>query len=432
MIIEFGNIFVNLFQSIIVTLYLIKSLSIRKEKFPEAVPYIIGIVGTFTYLEVLSIITEFEGVGVFAYCIFSLFFSMAFLEGSLGEKIYVNVILIGILVFSALIGGGIGSLIYGTDYVSYVGMAEYKWFLGAIITQIFLVLFCIYVIKICNAIKWVQDKKYMIIASLIPLTSVLVCCMVISNKKISLILSVIGVIILNALNLLLLSIEHKVYEQKVMNETLVSSYERQKKDFDEIRLLSVETDKTRHEINRVLEMLWDLMDNGEYEKAKDFLKEFTTVRKRNMKEIIYTGNVVLNNLLNRKKQECENKEITMNCLISGEITGIIDIDLYILLGNLIDNAIEASVLSEKKHISIMIYSDESTVGIEIGNSVKNEILKQGIKYVTTKDDKTKHGLGMKNVLDIVEQYNGKIETNTGNGNYLCRITLIKNINSRQK
>lgn len=427
MIIALGNIVINAFQSIVVIMYLIKSLGKKNEEKSLKVPLVIGSIGTFIYLEVLNSITDFESLGIFVYFIFALIFCIVFLGGSIGEKIFVNVVLIGILVFSALIGGGIGSMLYDMDYISYTGFSENGWFVGAILSQIFLVLFCLYVIRIKKSIKQVQDRSYMLLASFVPVISVVVCCLIISNERAHLFWAVIGIVIMNAFNVLLLSIEHRVYEQKVKKETMLSAYERQQLDLEEIKQLSMETEKTKHEMNRVLRMIGDLLENKEYEQADRFLKDFVNVRKLNEKSVIYTDNVIINYMLNRKLYECEKNGIRMNCLITGEITGILDIDIYILLGNLIDNAIEAVEILEDKQISIVLYSDESTVGIEVGNSIKNGIMDNNPNFVTTKEDSKKHGYGMKNVLDIVERYNGRLYKNVSNASYyLCRIILIKN------
>lgn len=433
MIVEIGNIAINVFQSIVVTMYLIQSLGRKNEEISTGVSFIVGSVGTFSYLEVLSNITDFESVGIFIYCVFSFIFCVVFLGGSIGEKLFVNVILVGILVFSALIGGGIGSMLYDMDYISYTKFDENGWLIGAVLSQGFLVLFLLYVVKLRKSIKEIQDRSYMLIASFVPVISVVVCCFIISNNRAQLFLAIIGIVVMNAFNVQLLSIEHKVYEQKVKKETLLSAYEMQQMDLEEIKQLSIETDKTKHEMNRVLRMLGELLENKEYGKAESFLKDFVEVRKVNDKSVIYTDNIILNYMLNRKLNECEKNDIRMNCLITGEITGISDIDIYILLGNLIDNAIEAVALSEDKRISVILYSDESTVGIEVGNSVKQGIMKNNLELVSTKKNKEKHGYGMKNVMDIVERYNGTFYKNISNEDYyICRIILIKNYNSRRK
>ena len=59
-------------------------------------------------------------------------------------------------------------------------------------------------------------------------------------------------------------------------------------------------------------------------------------------------------------------------------------DLYILIENLIDNGIEAAIQTSDKKMHVSIYADEKHIEIEIGNSVKEDVLKTNPGMCTTK------------------------------------------------
>ena len=78
----------------------------------------------------------------------------------------------------------------------------------------------------------------------------------------------------------------------------------------------------------------------------------------------------------------------------------------ILLGNLLDNAIEACEKTKESFIDLKIKYVKNTIFISISNSKNSE--KVNIES-TSKEDKENHGYGIYNIRNIVRQYGGFIE-----------------------
>jgi len=152
-------------------------------------------------------------------------------------------------------------------------------------------------------------------------------------------------------------------------------------------------------------------------------------------EHISSGNAdidsLINLLLERAKKELENvrcrvcvpKELDMSAF-----------DWNIILGNLMDNAIDAARRSEDKLLYIKVHYQKGMLFLDIKNSYSGERLKADGRYLSTKDyDSTDesqvHGLGLRNVARIVEKYNGHMEISDRDGIFAVRILLyvaIKN------
>ena len=116
----------------------------------------------------------------------------------------------------------------------------------------------------------------------------------------------------------------------------------------------------------------------------------------------------------------------------GTVDGIADIDLYILISNLIDNSVEAAKKIKEALISILIYSNERYIYIEIGNSTDNNVMKNNPKMKTTKDNKLLHGYGIENIRDIINKYHGEIEYKNQTDTYIvCKVILLKNIETQE-
>ena len=83
------------------------------------------------------------------------------------------------------------------------------------------------------------------------------------------------------------------------------------------------------------------------------------------------------------------------------------VDFYILLGNLLDNAIENCTSKSIKKIILDIYKDEHNLVIDIKNTSIHNPLIDNPNFNTTKEDRG-HGFGMRSIMNIVNKYHGEI------------------------
>ncbi|MCF0134261.1 MAG: GHKL domain-containing protein [Blautia sp.] len=140
-----------------------------------------------------------------------------------------------------------------------------------------------------------------------------------------------------------------------------------------------------------------------------------------------TGNEALDTILQEKGLFCKMHHIQWNCIADGEILQFMDVvDIYTLLGNAIDNAIEAVEQlkePEKKMISVRILQKNHFAVIQIENPYEGSVSMQEGKIRTTKSDKDYHGFGIKSMRHIAEKYNGSLSVKTDNGMFLLYAVL---------
>ena len=88
-------------------------------------------------------------------------------------------------------------------------------------------------------------------------------------------------------------------------------------------------------------------------------------------------------------------------------------DICSILGNLLDNAIEAAENSENKEIDVRIVYAKNKLKITVKNYYTGKIKKDtGGNFISTKSDTKNHGIGLQSVTRIVEAYGGVMEVLT--------------------
>lgn len=142
-------------------------------------------------------------------------------------------------------------------------------------------------------------------------------------------------------------------------------------------------------------------------------------------DLNYTAHPGLNALLNAKRSRAGACGITCEFSLSvSPDMGFAFKDIGALLGNLLDNAVEAcEACSGIRYISLqMVYFNHSLV-IRIANSAKEAVTDFG----SNKADPSSHGFGLPNIKRIVERYHGDITVTTGENTFCTDIVLWENI-----
>lgn len=123
---------------------------------------------------------------------------------------------------------------------------------------------------------------------------------------------------------------------------------------------------------------------------------------------IYTNHPIADAILNMKRQEALNRGINVNFMCSDlREMRLKEDEIIILLGNLLDNAIEATEKCESdKNIQVWIVQEERQFVITVKNPYVERPRWEEGRIVTLKPDGEKHGYGLAAINDIAERYDG--------------------------
>ncbi len=179
----------------------------------------------------------------------------------------------------------------------------------------------------------------------------------------------------------------------------------------------------RHDYHDHLQSLKVYLHDGDVAQAQHYLSELETSL-GDIEQIVRSGNPMLDAVLNAKLTMAKNQQIPMNVkAFVGPQPLIKDVDLVVILGNILDNAleaIEAQPATDDRFLRVYIAIMKQQLYISVTNTRPAD---QYINYdyASTKNDK--RGLGIRRINALVEKYNGMINRQYEEGVFVTEIAL---------
>lgn len=193
--------------------------------------------------------------------------------------------------------------------------------------------------------------------------------------------------------------------------------------YNEVIERETQTKKFRHDIRNLLFVLHSLVEQGENEKALEYIEKLEDICRKTTKKYD-TGNFAADTLLSAKAAAAEewNTEIRFNGYIPCDFENV---DLVILLSNILDNALEAcEKINGKKSIFIESILQKRMWIISVKNPVAGNVKIQKNRITTTKANKELHGYGIQNMERIAKKYDGNLELRCEDGYFIARVMLL--------
>lgn len=181
----------------------------------------------------------------------------------------------------------------------------------------------------------------------------------------------------------------------------------------------------RHDHHNHIQLMKAYLELGKYEDMDKYLgdldKDLT-----NIDTVLKTGNLMVDAILNSKLSMAINQGININAKATvPQNIKVADVDLCVIIGNLMDNAMEAAMKLENpedRFIRVYIREMKDQLYISITNSVGGEVRKINLEYISTKLG-INHGFGLKRVDGIVSKYHGFINRQNEEGVFATEIIL---------
>lgn len=303
----------------------------------------------------------------------------------------------------------------GCDTVSTLPFIEYRD--GESFSQIYavisvlLIFICeLFTEKIINERKHIENIQNFSLA-LVPICSIFMLCLLIYIKAstvFGLVIISVGLIMANFLIFHLYNMLSSTLSQKYENEVLrqkIQNYSNQ----IEIMLQGEEKVKAlRHDMKHHMSELKLMAMENENKEIQRYIEDMEAFME-NPNEIVSSGNVEIDSVLNYMLQRAKKELHIVNAKVQIPAAVSHFFDLNVILGNLLENAIEAAMQTEEKQLDVSIKLKQGVLWIKIENSFHGRLKKGEKGLMSTKDKAEQHGIGLSNVRKIVEKYNGIME-----------------------
>lgn len=285
------------------------------------------------------------------------------------------------------------------------------YYLCGVVFSKFIIFILLKIITMIKSEKsnYLKTEKVLPLIVMVLSTAFVICIISYSaysyNSEYITVLTVIAVMILIVSNILVIYLIDKLINLE---------HSKQKLDFAEAQL-SNQTNyynqlidnqtriaKINHDMKNSLISILGYINERKYDSVKEKITSlYNDVT--NSKEAFYCANPCLSAILNAKFEKACKVNVNINSYISIPSTINIDIiDLCIIIGNALDNAIEACEKTDKnqrKYIIIKISYTEEYISVFIENCLSS------IKH-NKKNDQLLHGYGQINIKSLCEKYKG--------------------------
>lgn len=193
--------------------------------------------------------------------------------------------------------------------------------------------------------------------------------------------------------------------------------------YDEIKQMYLDMRGWRHDYHNHIQSIKAYLALGQLPQAKSYLEELDADLSH-VEQYIRSGHLMVDAILNSKLSLAEKTQIRVDCTAQlPEQLVLSDVDLCVLLGNLLDNAIEACQQIDPKARFLRIYMTvhKKQLYISVQNAAKEILNFNERHYITSK--RGHHGLGMMRVKLLVDKYEGYLNLQNEPGIFAAEVTL---------
>lgn len=199
-----------------------------------------------------------------------------------------------------------------------------------------------------------------------------------------------------------------------MRELVHQQYEQ----FRQSRESTALVNEKYHDLKGLLESFQGQISQEQIDRLKEKVGEYDT--------FAATGNRVLDVVIGEKRAVARRRGIELTTYVDGKPLGFVEeLDLYSLIGNALNNAIDAaSVLpEEERYIILTTSAEEGMVTVHVENPYSGELVMENHLPKSQRDERY-HGFGMKSMERIVNKYSGTMAVKAENGIFYLDVILF--------
>lgn len=239
----------------------------------------------------------------------------------------------------------------------------------------------------------------------------------------------VGTWIILSIILLFAILFYRVNQQREMEAEIAKLKQEQaeivERDYQALRRTYADNAKLYHDLHNHIEAIYQCLIQGDTKEAVRYCEDLRTPV-RQISQTVWTGDKALDYLISSKMALAEQEQIKTKVNIEyPHNTNIRSVDLTTILGNLLDNALEAAKTAPEglRFLNLTIRRINAMLIIKVENGYGSTPLQENGKLLTSKKDKAFHGWGLKSVQTAADRYDGTIRTDYKDHVFQSVVTL---------
>ncbi len=221
------------------------------------------------------------------------------------------------------------------------------------------------------------------------------------------------------------SVENMRISKKMDRRMVAYQQDLMEKHCEEVENMYRQTRGWRHDYRNHIQTMKAYLSMGRYEELAVYLDQLVEDLQA-VDTVVKTGNVMVDAVLNSKISMARARQITVEAKAKvPRHLSIAEVDLCVILGNLLDNAIEACMgIAQEKGRFIRIYIDtlQGQLYLYVINAMEEKPRRQGSRYLSAKSARG-HGYGLLRMDQVVEKYHGYLERQDEDGVFATEVLL---------
>ncbi|MCR5702665.1 MAG: GHKL domain-containing protein [Lachnospiraceae bacterium] len=216
---------------------------------------------------------------------------------------------------------------------------------------------------------------------------------------------------------------NEVYSEEIEHQIMKEQILMYKKQFQIIEQSQDIIDSLNHDMKNHLLLIYSYLEENDCDSAKQYIKntqKYISIPEQYVK----TGNQELDAILNYYLDRADKLDCTIETkIVVPNSTVIPEFDMTMLLGNLLDNAIEALEKIKERYLFVGLSIHKGIFIIRVKNYFDGKVIRKNGVVISRKRESGKHGIGIKNVQKIVDKYNGEMKVNFEKNIYTVDIIM---------
>ncbi len=198
-------------------------------------------------------------------------------------------------------------------------------------------------------------------------------------------------------------------DMQLKKEIELTKYYEKQKYYDEIDRINKKHAIYIHDMSKYLKQIAVYADKGSNTDILDMIDELNVEFLKDDSKV-YCSNILLNAIVVDLVERAKAHNIETDIFVEQGfgLEHMRDMDITMLFGNAFDNALEAAQKCENGYIQVKLFrqNEGAFSVIRIVNTYAGDVICEGRRQLTTKNDKELHGIGIRSMQEIVDKYNG--------------------------